>query len=83
MSKEDLELELKTLQFKYDLLKKTHEGSLRLLAKSLVSKIDQLILAKKSLIKGWKKEEKLLLELKEALIELRVWKKKAYKQEPD
>ena len=79
----DLELELKTLQFKYDLLKKTQEGSLRLLGESLVSKIDQLILAKKSLMECWGKEKELLQELKETLLELQMWKKHAHKQKPN
>ena len=79
----ELELELKTLQFKYDLLKKTQEGSLRLLGKSLISKIDQIILAEKSLMKCWGKEKELLQELKETLLELQVWKKHAHKQKPN
>ena len=86
----DLELELKTLQFKYDLLKKTQEGSLGLLGESLVSKIDQLILTEEHLSEGWKREEKLvqdlketLQELKETLLELQMWKKHAHKQKPN
>ena len=79
----DLELELKTLQFKYDLLKKTQEGSLRLLGESLVSKIDQLILTEEHLSDGWKREEKLLQEFKETLLELQMWKKHAHKLKPN
>ena len=79
----DLELELKTLQFKYDLLKKTQEGSLRLLGESLVSKIDQLILTEEHLSEGWEREEKLVKDLKETLLELQMWKKHAHKQKPN
>ena len=83
MSTENLELELKTLQFKYDLLLKTQEENFISLKESLEEKTAQIIIAEDSLRECWTKEKDLLQELKEALLELKIWKKHAHKQKPN
>ena len=79
----DLEQELKTLQFKYDLLKKVQEENFSLLKNSLEDKTAQILLAEDTLMECWAKEKDLLQELKEALLELKIWKTHAHTQKPN
>ena len=79
----ELEEELKVLQFKYDLLKKVQEGNFSSLKESLEEKTAQIILAEDTLMECWAKEKELLQELKEALLELKIWKTHAQTQKPN
>lgn len=77
-----LEIEIKTMRFKYDLMNKTYQENIKLTNKTIQEKIESIILAEDHLMMAWDKEEELIKELEDTKLKLKAVEKTLSEQKP-